>query len=251
MKARNVMVLAVISAATLVVGTTAQAVVITNTTTGTTVFDSQGFENDVPGGAAATANPGFWSNGAASHDFVVTGGAPGAFEGANYMSSTRDSAGAGNVRAFLNAAETTAGDAIHAEWMMYITGPPLSDIGFFFTNAAGTNIGQARLGGNGLGTVQDSWSGVITPGVYVAGAWQKWELDYTIGATTSTVTVDSGAPVTLIVPGGAANSTGFGHLSLFHNGNQTFYLDSVPEPTTAGLVGLCGLGLVGRRRRQG
>ena len=59
MQMKKVMAVAVISAATLAIGTTAQAVVITNTTTGTTVFDSHGFENDVPGGAAATANPGF------------------------------------------------------------------------------------------------------------------------------------------------------------------------------------------------
>lgn len=249
MRFKQAMTCALVSATAMAYGETAEAVTITNTTTNTVVFDSIGFENDTPGTASSTASPGFWSNGAATHDFVVTGGAPGAFEGANYMSTTRDFLGAGNVRAFVSPAESTPGDSIHAEWMMYITHPPLSDIGFFFTNPANTNIGQVRIGGNGQGTIQDSWSGAITAGAYQTGVWQKWELDYTIGNANWTVTVDGGTPISFIVPGGAANATGFEHLSFFHNGNQTYYLDSVPEPATAGVLGICGLGMLARRKR--
>lgn len=203
------------------------ALIIQNLTQGTTVFNSHGFEFDTVGGAPTTDS---WSNGLVSHDFVTTGGTPGAFEGNNYLSTTRDFVTAGNPRAFLGSAQTTPGDVIHAEWMMYVNDPPLSDLGFFFANPAGTNIGQVRIGGQGLTTLQDSWSGAITPNVYQPNGWQKWELDYTIGAANYSVTVNGGTPVTGIVPGGAANSTGFGHLSFFHNGQQTYYLDATPPP---------------------
>jgi N-acetylneuraminic acid mutarotase len=207
---------------------TSMALIIQNVTQGTTVFNSHGFEFDTVGAAPTTDS---WSNGLVTHDFVDTGsgplGFPGAFEGNNYLSTTRDFITAGNPRAFLGVPQTTPGDVIHAEWMMYITDPPLSDMGFFFTNASQANIGQVRIGGQGLTTLQDSWSGVITPNVYQPNAWEKWELDYTIGAADYSVTVNNGTPVTGIVPGGAGNSTGIERLSFYHNGQQTYYLDAV------------------------
>ncbi len=221
---RGVLIKVIVPSLTLGIGTAAaHGVLIRNVTNDTTLFDSRGFEYDAPGGAPVTS-VGFWSNGEVTHDRVVTGGAPGAFEGNNYLATTRDGAAAGNPRAFISPVQATAGNLIHAEWMMYVTHPHLSDIGFALHNNAGANIGQIRIGGNGLGTIQDSWGGTIRSSAYQANLWQKWEVDYTIGQSNYAVKVNGAAPFNATVPGG---STGFGYLSFFHNGNQTYHLDAV------------------------
>jgi hypothetical protein len=199
------------------------ALTIRDLTTGQTLFNSHSFELNAPGGPALTTT-GFWSNGAVTHDVVTDAAVPGPAHGAHYLSTKRDAIAAGNPRAFLAAPVTTIGNRVHAEWMMRIGNPPLSDTGFFFANQAGANIGQIRIGGNGLGTVQDVWGGGITSSAYQANTWQKWELDYTVGGTSYTVRVNGGSPINGTVQGA---SSGFGYLSFFHNGNQTYFLDGL------------------------
>ena len=213
------------AAALMFVAASARAVLIQNLTQGTTLFYSHGFEDDTVGQNAATASPGGWSNTGLPVDVVVTGGSPGAFEGDNYLSTTRTPAQAGNARAFFQS-QGTPGDQIHAEFMMYL--PTGTDISLLFDdNAVGGNpLAQSRHLG---GTVQyyngSSFVGVTPALSYANNTWQKWEIDHTLGDSTFTVSVDG-----VSAQGGLANPalTALDHLSFAHNGNQTFYIDAVP-----------------------
>jgi hypothetical protein len=227
----------------------AQAVKITNVTQGITLFDSGGFENDTVGQDAATASPGVWSNTGLPVDKVATGGVPGAFEGNNYLSTERGFISAGNARAFF-APQSTPGDLIHAEWMMWI--PTTADIGFFLDdNSLGGNpMLQTRMGSGGpiVQHLNISTFDPLTPPLgYTPEVWQKWELDYTLGDSVFTVTIDG-----VSGEGNIANPalSAVDHLSFFHNGLQTYFIDSVPASALVGdlngdgFVGIADLNIV-------
>jgi hypothetical protein len=217
---------------------TARAVVVTNTTTGSVVFDSAGFENDTVGTAPSATGTGSWS---AYHiDAVTNSPTPGPAFGTKYVTTTRDAISAGGPGANLSANQTTNGDQLHVEWHAWY--PANADDNILIdsgTRMLGRITGGQYLNYNG--------SAYVSTGVsYSAQQWQKWELDYTIGSSTYNLSVNDSSPVTIaaLAPGG------FARMDFGHNGLDTFFLDGapIPEPASLALVLVAGQLLVRRRR---
>ena len=139
---------------------------------------------------------------------------------------------------------TKAGAQVHFEFMLYIpsveggdvraaiilenpsppkAGQPSSD-DHIFRGILQTAAGEEVQGYNGS-------SHSNTGAKYVPDKWQKWELDYVIGADTYTVTVDGSRGTALALED--AFTAGGGDLigvSFGHNGKGTYYIDAVPPP---------------------
>ena len=232
----------------------AQAVTVRNTTLGTTLFNSSGFENDTVGTAPSQSSPGNWTSGIPPYDEVMTGGSPGAFEGDNYLSTLRTNSSGNPQAVFAN--QTVLGDNIHVEYMLYmpVAGHDASVILNGGTQywrglsrmATWDNAGNfAHYDGSGYNWTMDA---------YPLDQWFKAEIDYTIGSSTYQVTLDGTAmpPSTALDGIGTPGGGDFAATSVGHNGSDPdhFYLDAVPEPTSLLLLACGGLGLIAQRRRS-
>ncbi len=205
------------------------ALTVTNVTTGNLLF-SDDFEDAVVGNVPTATGPGNWT-GVPVLDVVATGGVPGAFEGVNYLSSKRTSTAVGNPQANF-AAQTTPGDMIHAEFMMYL--PTGTDSSIVLVGDNTFYRGLFRPGFSGDGTVgyYDSTAYVLTELTYEPNTWQKWEVDYAIGAPTYRVTVNC-ASITVPALNGISQLGGGGMtaISFAHNATATYYVDAVKPPS--------------------
>ncbi|MEZ6191028.1 MAG: hypothetical protein R3C45_07010 [Phycisphaerales bacterium] len=130
--------------------------------------------------------------------------------------------------------------------------PNTADIGFFLGNNAfgGNPKLQTRMGSGGpiVQHLNISTFDPMTPALgYTPETWQKWELDYVMGDSTFTVTIDG-----VSGEGNIANPVlaSVNHLSFFHNGLQTFFIDSAPASALEGdlngdgFVGIADLNIV-------
>lgn len=216
----------------------AQAVLITNVTQGTILFDSRGFENDAAGGAPSAANPGTWTLVSGPPQIQTTdAGAPGAYEGRRYAASYRDSASSDAMLAYFNAPQSTPGDHIRMEWMWWL--PANADARVYMGhNEGGTFRNLLRVtGGNVLSYDPNasSYAHLSSNLTYTPETWQKWTLDYVVGETSFSLQIGDGPAATgntlksLSTAGGGS----INHLALGHNAlNATWYLDAATSTSS-------------------
>ena len=248
------MILAVFSMAI-----TAQATTITNVTTSTVVFsdDYEGlgtsvshltpYQND--GDFDPVASVGSWTDITEEvQDRIqvtdsVLGPDPGASQGDNYLRVLRT--GDNNVAyATLTSPQTTTGDVIHLETMFYVdqldVNPGVSSLTLY--DSAGGLL--SLTGFEVSGKVQNYTSGYSdTTLTFTPGAWNKVEIDYAVGASTYSVTVngstESGLGLYLSGSGGDVDKVRVGSAK-----RVEYCLDAVPEPSAAILLGIGLLGLL-------
>lgn len=246
----------------------ASAVTITNVTTSTPLF-SDNFEG-VPAISAGlddddgstdfdpVATVGTWGiveADSASHIQVTDFSGetstmvsyPGAFEGDNYMWINRPSGAPFNqAQGTLSSPQTTAGHVIHAEFMAYIRSTGLSGGPGLFNFYEGDATSTLVLG-VALSNSDKSISGVDPDDLtWAFDKWQKWEVDYVLGASTYSLTLD-GVTVSGIAVANASTT-----VSSFRHGGRVdweYFIDSVPEPNSLAMLSIGSFALFARRKR--
>ena len=132
-------------------------------------------------------------------------------QGTNYLRVVRHTDSVAQARVQLSAAQTNAGDVIHTEAMVWIPGSV--NWGAFQIQLVGS-AGDTDYRGNVIIANTSGSSGevkawdftLVTPNWidstldWRVNAWQKWEIDYTVGATNYTLAID-GASKTLPLSG--------------------------------------------------
>ncbi len=104
---------------------------------------------------------------------------------------------------------------------------------------------------NGDMRISDDFSGggslpTLSP-LLQPGQWQRLMIEYELGSTDLTVTLDgTSETINNIGSGGISAAT---HLDIRGANQQFFYLDAVPEPGTLSLLALGGLMILRRSRR--
>ncbi len=187
---------------------------------------------------------------------------PGAFQGSKYLRAYNE---ASQMVAYMNfARQSTIGEKIHFEQMVYIGKTPIvGSLPFLIIGLDGSSTRRFHLVTStsqfglteGQVACYDSGPSAPIPGLtYTAGVWQKWEIDYAIGTTLIDVTID-GTKVSNIstgsLPGGALDrikiTTGSDSGTI-----AKLYLDEVPEPSSIVLLasGLIGLLCYAWRKRK-
>ena len=180
---------------------------------------------------------------------------PGAYEGDNYL---RTVLYLGHETQADLSVTPSSGDHINIAFMMYVPYDP-GTYGIIKVRGANLEEGYQRCGAR---TNLDGSVGALDGGAtgltYQFDTWQKWELDYVIDSNTYTISVDDVVSNTLYNDtfspdyGSPGNIVGMG----FWNGGNymsAFYIDAVgavPEPGTIVflLSGLAALALVWRRK---
>jgi hypothetical protein len=122
-------------------------------------------------------------------------------QGTNYLRVVRHAAAVAEVDVVIPAAQTNAGDVIHLETMVWIPGDvnwgafQIQLIGSGGVNDFRANVITANASGSG-GDVR-TWDFTLPTPNWVdalldwrVNTWQKWEVDYAVGASTFDLTVD-------------------------------------------------------------
>jgi hypothetical protein len=169
-----------------------------------------------------------------------TGGDPGAFQGTQYLRMYRDTSNEGGNALGKDSATTASGDTVELRAMVYL--PAGSDV-----NAraqlmmVGTTKGDggdfnsamawARPDGSGnvaavIGDGAGNISAAVPTGLhYLTNTWQEWDLTYTNGANTFSVTV-GGQTVSGIPSVMTGNVAGFQLLNGADNPAGSTYFDA-------------------------
>jgi len=249
------------------VATNASAVLIMNLTTNTVLF-SDGFENvpaspvgfaDDDGSADfdPVADTGTWStlqendsdNRIQVSDFSGTS-YPSAAVGDNYLRINR-SGGFVQAVGTLSAPQTTAGDRIRVELSLYVrAGGP--DVIAFYETTPGVNLASERfrLNTNASGNILSNGAGTSDTGLdWIANQWQTWQIDFVIGQDTFDLTVD-GVTATGIDTEDGSNFDAFRQFRFGSTDGVEFLADSIPEPSSAMLLGLLGVFVAMKRRKK-
>lgn len=264
--------LLVLAAVAVLTCTSASASVI-NMSTSTTLFydDFEGLGNAVshtPYPTSGDYNPiataGAWSisEGAVENIQVTDSVAspdPGTLQGKNYLRIHRvTDAGGDNGQAIAAfATQSKLGDHIRVQEMVNVSSA--AQITPFYMCIFGSHsryaIGLFTNGNAANGSI-DYYApdgNVNATGLsFAAGQWQKWQVDYNIGAPDMTFSIDGGTPVTLAVhaPGDLLSV----YFARGAAGSGEAYVDevAVPEPTGTALLlsGLVGLIAYAWRKRR-
>lgn len=231
-----------------------------------TNFVTDTFEDDTVG-SPAVADTGTWTGafgqGPNEQAVVTNAGTPGPANGSQYLvldnpNQVSDQPG---LKATGGFADT--GDVLSFRSMVYLDSAmsefnnPLG-IRFSLSDTAKVFISRNGDAGN---TPLGSWHDWIYgtdfagPSGLLFDTWQEWRLDYTVGATTATLTVagtTATAPARDTYPDGSGG-TGMAAFEIWSNKNNypdnDVYLDDidVPEPATLALLVIGGC-LIMRRR---
>lgn len=170
-------------------------------------------------------------------------------EGAQYLNQFRNLGQ--NIANAQFSATPSAGDALHAEMLLNLTAGGGLDAGFGTGNNAAIEIYNFGPGNTAVvyGNT-GSGDGVINTGLsFTPGAWEKWTLDWVIGAPTATIGV-AGNTFTYNVASTAISvvPTAF---TIF--GGSTVNVDAVPVPEPCAFVLSlfgCVMALVHHRRTK-
>lgn len=178
---------------------------------------------------------------------------PGAFQGSNYLRLVRDGVGEPTVFQTFQANQATPSDHIRFSEMVYITPSdagkdnPVSIAGLGTGDVIRFDVitNNSPAGASSVGNYTGAWPPAAIPIAYTAGQWQKWQIDYLIGATTYDLTIGQST-----VSGIPAMSAGdFGTIRIFSD-SQVF-LDEVPEPSGVVLLLSATAGLLACAWRKG
>jgi len=208
----------------------AHAVVISNLTSGTTLF----LDNFETGGFSPSV--GSWS--IAGPDVTVTGASsPGPAEGSLYASLFRNSnqLSQGNLQAAFTT-QSTAGDVIQLRMMVWVPNDGQDARGQFILDDGDFSSARAWIRPDGTGHVEAVGPGtsLINTGLtYTPGVWQEWDLTYAIGATSFTATVNGASASGLA----SFTSGNISHADLFNgvaSPGGTLFLDAVPPAASVG-----------------
>jgi hypothetical protein len=209
----------------------ARAVSIFNLTTSTLFFNDD-FES-----GTTPSSPGVGSWSIFGPDVTVTNApVPGPAQGSFYVQLFRDSNtnNQGNLRAQLASTQATNGDVIRLSMMVFL--PSASDADAraqFILDNGDFNSARAWVRPDGAGHVVAVGPGFATTDTlltYSTNTWQEWDLEYAIGASTFSVTVNG-----VTASGFTSNtvgSVGFADLINGVSSAGSFYLDAVPQATT-------------------
>jgi PEP-CTERM motif len=265
------LVLSLFAVAASIMPLVARATTVTNITTGTVVFSA-----DYEGAAASlqpapddsgSYNPGVPAIGNwiyvaedSLHDIQVTSSTfspdPGPTEGSQYLRIWRDPSFPGNAAdGALSVDQTTSGDLIRLSQMFNSTADVGAQIGLVGTNSEPTFYNTAvawvrpRTASGGFWEAVGPGFALTNTGLPYTPGWHEVDIDYVVGASTFSLTVD-GATVS------GLPSYAPGVVKGFHYGvgsqNATAYFDAVPvpEPATFALLatGLVGFVCCGRRK---
>jgi hypothetical protein len=231
----------------------ANAVTITNVTTATVLF-SDDFET----GSFSPA-VGAWT--IIGPSVSVTNSTvppdPGPAQGSFYARLFRDTGtinSQGNLRAALSTTQSTPGDVIRLRTMVYLPDDGVAFRAQIMLDDLDFNTARAWVAPDGAGhvlAVGPSFVQTDTGLHYTPNAWQEWDLEYAIGASTFSVSVNGHT-----ASGFSSFTSGqLSDANLF-NGDfsaGSFYLDAaVPEagePASAA-VSACALSLIALFRRR-
>lgn len=150
----------------------------------------------------------------------------------------------------LSAEQTTTGDHIRWEQMVNIGGS--SGVAGQIVALGGDGSARINLLTNYPYSVTDYATGygsVDTGLTYSVGQWQKWQIDYTIGASTFDLKIDNSSALSLPM----VSTGGIASFSLTQEGiGAAFCVDQVPEPSTLAMLvaGLFGLLAYAWRKRK-
>lgn len=175
--------------------------------------------------------------------------APGPAEGSFYAQLFRnsDTVDQGNLQARLDAPQATAGDLIRLSMMVFLPDEGVDTRAQILLDDGDFGTARAWVVPDGAGNVL-----AVGPGF----AWQEWDLEYAVGASTFSVTVNG-----VTASGFTSDTTGAVDDADLFNGARSpagvFYLDAVPaastvapEPGALGPAGLALLALAVRRFRR-
>jgi hypothetical protein len=234
----------------------AQAAMVENLTTSSTLFYAD-FENGTVGSApgASHPSPGSWTTVTGLiHDFSTTG--VNAFEGVKFAGPNND----GNLTSAALTSGSSAGQTIQITFAFYFA------TGDGFDEHDGI-IGQVRIRGNGGSATGDNLffpefhhdGSIISNNVtlnqsFNLDAWNTFVFTYTLGSASGTVSVNGGLET--------VTNTGISSGSLVNIRDQyrnlnfrgrtfpgAFYVDAIPEPASIALIGMGGLLLLRRGRK--
>ena len=239
----------------------ANAVKVTNMTTGTTLFED-GYENP-PGGGNSNPLTGTWINQRGASMMATDAASPGPSEGAQYGSAAPGPE-TKNMATF-DSVQSTVGDVIRVEWMSYVDPSPGAAEFFVSHGLWSVNDGTEGSPGGAASVVDFGMDLAGTPDTlnYYDGGWNQFTpdlniiynewvpvtLDYAVGAATFDITYGgvtaTGGAKDLSVTGGV-----IGQFQVGHGRGSINYVDAVPEPSTCALALIGLLTAVGCYRRR-
>ena len=184
---------------------------------------------------------------------------PGAAEGSQYLAIKNSGVG-GVALHTLAAPAATPGDVVRVETMAYL---PEESAGndhwyqmvWFDTSGTVSGVGNSPIHTSTLGDGTVVWyDGAAyqsSTTQITRGQWQKWEIEYVVGADSWSWLID-GVGDTGMGFNSRPTDVGIGSIQFFANGaagDTPLYFDA-PEPTALVLLACGALGLVARRRRR-
>ena len=257
------LIVLVFSVGTLIVSEPASAGIV-NMTTGQTLFydDFEGqadiatshlaYPDPLAGQPLAAPNaasvgtwsiyePSSWTNVQVTDH--IGGTDPGAYQGTKYLRVARTIGTVAAAQQLFDSQETL-GDHIRFQQMVYISDSSAGGLQLVGRAANDdVRINLYALGGGSLASYTGGDFQAISGIGYAVNQWQKWTIDYNIGASTFGLAIDSASVSGIgVTTGGSLRYFGFTQ----DNGLNPVYFDAapVPEPNAMAIVLAAAVGLL-------